>query len=214
MLRLVKASDFLREVSQSSRLKFELTWLTFGGLVVPAALLMSLGFAENYVLPVMLVLIVPFQYASFCIFQAVHRKQIDETRPNVLLGHPPGASQEVRAFASALRSFLRSDPDALLLGDVPDAETADILFKAALRGYTVFLSPRAATATAWQRYLDTIARMQGAPLDQLKMVVLQVTTSQTRVPPVQQPLALEQVVPKDPALVQMSRTFPQVSFGR
>ena len=67
MIRLIKASDFLREVSQSPRLKFELTWLTFAGLVVPTALLMSIGLPEQYALPLMLVAILPFQYVAVCI---------------------------------------------------------------------------------------------------------------------------------------------------
>jgi type IV pilus assembly protein PilB len=40
-------------------------------------------------------------------------------------------------FAAALRSFLRQDPDVLMVGEVRDAETADIALKSALTGHLV-----------------------------------------------------------------------------
>jgi type IV pilus assembly protein PilB len=40
-------------------------------------------------------------------------------------------------FASVLRSFLRQDPDVMMVGEVRDAETADIALKAALTGHLV-----------------------------------------------------------------------------
>jgi len=41
-------------------------------------------------------------------------------------------------FASAIRAILRQDPDILLVGEIRDAETADIAVKAALTGHLVF----------------------------------------------------------------------------
>ncbi len=41
-------------------------------------------------------------------------------------------------FASALRAFLRQDPDIILVGEIRDMETADIAIKAALTGHLVF----------------------------------------------------------------------------
>ncbi len=41
-------------------------------------------------------------------------------------------------FAAALRSFLRQDPDIIMVGEIRDAETADIAIKAALTGHLVF----------------------------------------------------------------------------
>ena len=41
-------------------------------------------------------------------------------------------------FAGALRSFLRHDPDVLMIGEIRDAETADIALKAAMTGHLVF----------------------------------------------------------------------------
>ena len=40
-------------------------------------------------------------------------------------------------FATALRSFLRQDPDVIMVGEIRDYETADIAFKAALTGHLV-----------------------------------------------------------------------------
>jgi type IV pilus assembly protein PilB len=40
-------------------------------------------------------------------------------------------------FASALRSFLRQDPDIVMVGEIRDAETADTALKAALTGHLV-----------------------------------------------------------------------------
>ena len=40
-------------------------------------------------------------------------------------------------FSSALRSFLRQDPDVILVGEIRDAETADIAFKASSTGHLV-----------------------------------------------------------------------------
>ncbi len=41
-------------------------------------------------------------------------------------------------FATALRSILRQDPDIILIGEIRDAETADIAIKMALTGHLVF----------------------------------------------------------------------------
>ncbi|MEQ1875120.1 MAG: type IV-A pilus assembly ATPase PilB [Bdellovibrionia bacterium] len=40
-------------------------------------------------------------------------------------------------FASALRSFLRQDPDIIMVGEIRDFETAEVAFKAALTGHLV-----------------------------------------------------------------------------
>jgi general secretion pathway protein E len=41
-------------------------------------------------------------------------------------------------FAAGLRSFLRQDPDVMMVGEVRDNETADIAIRAALTGHLVF----------------------------------------------------------------------------
>ena len=42
------------------------------------------------------------------------------------------------SFAAALRSFLRQDPDIIMVGEIRDSETAEIAIKAALTGHLVF----------------------------------------------------------------------------
>lgn len=56
----------------------------------------------------------------------------------------PGVNQvQVNApigltFASALRSFLRQDPNIIMVGEIRDTETADLAIQAALTGHQVF----------------------------------------------------------------------------
>ncbi|QWK98362.1 Flp pilus assembly complex ATPase component TadA, partial [Plesiomonas shigelloides] len=40
-------------------------------------------------------------------------------------------------FASALRAFLRQDPDVVMVGEIRDLETAEIAVKAAQTGHLV-----------------------------------------------------------------------------
>ena len=51
-------------------------------------------------------------------------------------------------FATALRSFLRSDPDILLVGEIRDYETAQLSVEAALTGHLVLASMHAKSAPA------------------------------------------------------------------
>ncbi len=50
-------------------------------------------------------------------------------------------------FAAALRSILRQDPDIIMVGEIRDAETADVAIKAALTGHLVLSTLHATTAT-------------------------------------------------------------------
>ena len=58
--------------------------------------------------------------------------------------NPPGVNQvnvnekQGLTFAAALRSFLRQDPDIIMVGEIRDLETADIAIKAAQTGHMVF----------------------------------------------------------------------------
>ncbi len=61
----------------------------------------------------------PIEYSFFGINQVQIREEIGLT------------------FASALRSFLRQDPDIIMVGEVRDFETAEIAVKAALTGHLV-----------------------------------------------------------------------------
>ncbi|QLA14663.1 GspE/PulE family protein [Desulfolutivibrio sulfoxidireducens] len=49
----------------------------------------------------------------------------------------PCSSEGGLSFAQAMRSFLRQDPDIIMVGEIRDAETADFAVKAALTGHLV-----------------------------------------------------------------------------
>jgi general secretion pathway protein E len=58
-------------------------------------------------------------------------------------------------FASALRAFLRQDPDILMVGEIRDRETAEIAIQAALTGHLLFSTLHTNTASgAITRLLD------------------------------------------------------------
>lgn len=58
-------------------------------------------------------------------------------------------------FASALRSFLRQDPNIIMVGEIRDTETADLAIQAALTGHQVFSSVHTNSASgAPPRLLD------------------------------------------------------------
>ena len=77
-------------------------------------------------------------------------KTLNSTDVNIMTAEDPvefnfeGINQvQVRAdigltFAASLRSFLRQDPDIIMVGEIRDEETADIAIKAALTGHLVF----------------------------------------------------------------------------
>lgn len=58
-------------------------------------------------------------------------------------------------FASILRGALRSDPDVIMVGNIPDLETAETAFQAAMTGHLVLSQLHATDAPATiQRMLD------------------------------------------------------------
>jgi len=77
-------------------------------------------------------------------------KQLNTTDVNIMTVEDPvefnfdGINQvQVRSdigltFASSLRSFLRQDPDIIMVGEIRDTETAEIAIRAALTGHLVF----------------------------------------------------------------------------
>jgi type II secretory ATPase GspE/PulE/Tfp pilus assembly ATPase PilB-like protein len=76
--------------------------------------------------------------------------EIDVTQLNVLTIEDPveyslaGISQvqvntkKGLTFANGLRSFLRQDPDVMMVGEIRDLETAEVAIRAALTGHLVF----------------------------------------------------------------------------
>jgi type IV pilus assembly protein PilB len=77
-------------------------------------------------------------------------KQINEPDINIMTAEDPvefnfdGINQVAIksdigfTFATCLRSFLRQDPDVIMVGEIRDGETADIAIRAALTGHLVF----------------------------------------------------------------------------
>src|SRR3990170_2456824 len=77
-------------------------------------------------------------------------KQINEPDINIMTAEDPvefnfdGINQvQIKSdigltFAASLRSFLRQDPDVVMVGEIRDAEPADIAIRAALTGHLVF----------------------------------------------------------------------------
>ncbi|MFN0243123.1 MAG: GspE/PulE family protein [Planctomycetota bacterium] len=76
--------------------------------------------------------------------------EVDTTQKNVLTIEDPveyslaGISQvqvnvkKGLTFANGLRSFLRQDPDVMMVGEIRDLETAEVAIRAALTGHLVF----------------------------------------------------------------------------
>ena len=56
-------------------------------------------------------------------------------------------------FAAAMRSFLRADPDVIMVGEMRDGETAQIAVEASLTGHTVFTTLHTNSA------VDTVVRL-------------------------------------------------------
>ena len=52
------------------------------------------------------------------------------------------------SFAAALRSFLRQDPDVMMVGEVGDLETAQVAVQAALTGHTILSTLHTNSASA------------------------------------------------------------------
>jgi type IV pilus assembly protein PilB len=80
-------------------------------------------------------------YAALSEIKSVHRNLLTVEDP--IEYHIEGVNQ-VHAntkvglsFARALRSILRQDPDVIMVGEIRDAETADIAVKSALTGHLV-----------------------------------------------------------------------------
>ncbi len=62
-------------------------------------------------------------------------------------------------FAMALRSFLRADPDVIMVGEIRDAETAQIAIEAALTGHLVLSTLHTNSAT------ETVVRLLDMGMD-------------------------------------------------
>jgi type IV pilus assembly protein PilB len=72
-------------------------------------------------------------------------------------------------FANALRSFLRQDPDIIMVGEIRDLETADISIKAAQTGHMVMSTLHTNDAPST---LTRLANMGVAPFNIVSSVIL------------------------------------------
>jgi general secretion pathway protein E len=98
-------------------------------------------------------------YASLAVMNTVDRKiltiedpieyrlaGVNQTQVNPQIG---------LTFASALRSFLRQDPDVMMVGEIRDLETAQVAVQAALTGHTILATLHTnSAAAAVTRLLD------------------------------------------------------------
>lgn len=87
----------------------------------------------------------------FAALQEINRPEINVmTVENPIEYFMEGVSQVQTgpkiSFADALRSFLRHDPDVLMVGEIRDEETADVALKAAMTGHLVFSTLHTNTA--------------------------------------------------------------------
>jgi type IV pilus assembly protein PilB len=80
-------------------------------------------------------------YAALNEIKSVHRNLVTVEDPieyHIETVNQVHANQKVgMTFARALRSILRQDPDVIMIGEIRDAETADIAVKSALTGHLV-----------------------------------------------------------------------------
>jgi len=67
-------------------------------------------------------------------------------------------------FASALRAFLRQDPDVIMVGEIRDLETGQIAIKAALTGHMVLSTLHTNSAA------DTVVRLQNMGLESFNLI--------------------------------------------
>ena len=72
-------------------------------------------------------------------------------------------------FAAALKSFLRQDPDVIMVGEIRDLETADIAIKAAQTGHMVFSTLHTNDAPAT---LTRLMNMGVAPFNIASSIIL------------------------------------------
>ncbi len=73
-------------------------------------------------------------------------------------------SQIGLSFASALRAFLRQDPDIIMVGEIRDLETGEIAIKAALTGHLVLSTLHTNSAA------DTVIRLQNMGLESFNLI--------------------------------------------
>ena len=110
-------------------------------------------------------------------------------------------------FATALRSFLRQDPDVILVGEIRDRETAEIAIQASLTGHLVLSTLHTNSALA------TITRLVDMGIDPFKIAdALQAVISQRLVRRLCKACAQQIETVEDPILQQLQSQNPNATF--
>ena len=105
-------------------------------------------------------------------------------------------------FATALRSFLRQDPDVIMVGEIRDAETADIAVRAALTGHLVFSTIHANDAPSTVTRLVSMGTEPFMAASALTLVAAQRLVRRNC------PYCLEDYTPTDTVLLATGVTDP------
>src|SRR5207237_4943279 len=75
--------------------------------------------------------------------------------PMTLIRQPSVSEAAKLDFANGIRAMMRQDPDAILVGEVRDQETAEMAFRAAMTGHQVYSTLHTNSAVgAFPRLLD------------------------------------------------------------
>ncbi len=109
------------------------------------------------------------------------------------------------SFASALRSILRQDPDIVLVGEIRDAETAQVAIKASMTGHVVLSTLHTNDAPSALSRLADIGAEAGALSGALKGVVAQRLVRRL-CDECSQPIALSELPPEQQMLLMGKRT--------
>jgi type IV pilus assembly protein PilB len=110
------------------------------------------------------------------------------------------------SFAAALRSFLRQDPDIIMVGEIRDLETADMAVKAALTGHLVFSTLHTNDAAG------TITRIVNLGVPSFLLASCGLTVLAQRLIRTICPSCKEQFVPEDPVLNALNLAKDEMDF--
>src|SRR5262249_56580688 len=115
-----------------------------------------------------------------------------------------------KTFASALRASLRRDPDVSMIGEIRDAETAQIAFRASITGHLVFSTVHTNDApSAITRLIDV--GLQPFMVASSILAVMSMRLVRTICPKCREPYALEPARARQLGL-QMSNDEPVIAY--
>ncbi|HEV8479726.1 MAG TPA: ATPase, T2SS/T4P/T4SS family [Candidatus Eisenbacteria bacterium] len=115
-----------------------------------------------------------------------------------------------KTFASALRAILRQDPDVIMIGEIRDAETAQIAFRASITGHLVFSTVHTNDApSAVTRLIDV--GLQPFMVASSLLAVMSMRLVRTICPKCREPYALEPARARQLGL-QVSSEEPVIAY--